>query len=45
MEKDPQQFTNLAGVSAYKDLVNSFKEKLKNKLSEVRTNDLNINYN
>jgi len=45
MEKDPQQFTNLAGISAYKDLVNSFKEKLKNKLSEVRTNDLNINYN
>jgi arylsulfatase A-like enzyme len=45
MEKDPQQFTNLAEVSAYKDLVNSFKEKLKNKLKEVRINDLNINYN
>jgi len=45
MEKDPQQFTNLAGMSAYRDLVNSFKEKLNNKLIEVRINDLNINYN
>lgn len=44
MEKDPQQFTNLAQVSKYKRIVKKMKRKLKNKLLEVRTNDLNIKY-
>ncbi len=45
MENDPKQFTNLAEMSKYKDLAAIFKEKLKNKLIEVRTNDLKIKYN
>ncbi len=45
MTKDPKQFTNLAGLSAYQDLITEFKEKLKNKLMEIRTNDLKIKYN
>ena len=45
MEKDPQQFTNLALSSEYLNLVNSFKKKLKEKLKEVRSNDLKIKYN
>ena len=45
MIKDPKQFTNLAGLSEYSGLVNSFKEKLKNKLNAIRTNDLKIKYN
>ena len=45
MEKDPKQFTNLAELKDYKVVVNTFKDKLKNKLKEVRVNDLNINYN
>lgn len=45
MENDPKQFTNLAEMSKYKDLVTLFKERLKNKLAEVRTNDLKIKYN
>ncbi len=44
MEKDPKQFTNLAGLPAYNDIVSSFKIKLKNKLIEVRSNDLKIKY-
>ncbi|MHA7109295.1 sulfatase [Sunxiuqinia elliptica] len=42
MEKDPQQFTNLAENPAYATVVDDFKEKLKHKLQEVRTNDLNL---
>lgn len=45
MIKDPKQFTNLARLSEYSGLVNSFKEKLKNKLNAIRTNDLKIKYN
>ena len=45
METDPKQFTNLAGLSAYSDLVTEFQNKLKTKLKEVRTNDLHIKYN
>ena len=44
MEKDPKQFTNLAGLSEYKLVIAIFKDKLKNKLEEVRTNDLEIQY-
>ncbi|TDO00024.1 sulfatase [Sunxiuqinia elliptica] len=42
MEKDPQQFTNLAENPAYATVVDDFKEKLKHKLQEVRANDLNL---
>ena len=42
MEKDPEQFTNLAENPAYATVVDDFKEKLKHKLQEVRTNDLNL---
>ncbi len=42
MEKDPEQFTNLAENPAYATVVDDFKEKLKHKLQEVRTNDLSL---
>lgn len=42
MEKDPQQFTNLAENPAYATVVDDFKEKLKHKLQEVRANDLSL---
>ncbi|MCD6544233.1 MAG: sulfatase [Flavobacteriaceae bacterium] len=45
MIKDPKQFTNLARLSAYQDLITEFKEKLKIKLLEVHSNDLKIKYN
>ena len=44
MENDPKQFTNLADNSDYAQIVASFKEKLKMKLKEVRTNDLGLTY-
>ncbi|MDO1498875.1 hypothetical protein Q2T40_00355 [Winogradskyella maritima] len=44
MNKDPQQYTNLALNPAYADTVALFQEKLKKKLTEVRTNDLGIEY-
>jgi choline-sulfatase len=44
MEKDPQQFTNLADAPKYKGIVKKMKRKLKNKLIKVRTNDLNTKY-
>jgi arylsulfatase A-like enzyme len=45
MSKDPKQYTNLASNPDYAEVVNEFKAKLKNKLVEVRTNDLGIKYN
>jgi iduronate 2-sulfatase len=44
MEYDPKQYSNLANNPQYEDLVNEFKEKLKEKLQEVRDNDLGISY-
>lgn len=40
MDKDPHQFTNLAGDPAYADQVTAFKEKMAEKLKAVRQNDL-----
>jgi iduronate 2-sulfatase len=40
MEKDPGQFTNLAGTPGYEPVVEEFKTKLAAKLKQVRTNDL-----
>ncbi len=40
MVKDPKQYTNLAINPDYADLVTEFQNKLKDKLQEVRTNDL-----
>ncbi len=44
MGKDPKQFTNLADNPKFASVVSDFKEKLKAKLREVRTNDLGIDY-
>ncbi len=40
MEKDPQQFTNLANLPEYSGVVNSFKKKFTKKMKEIRDNDL-----
>ncbi len=40
MEKDPQQFTNLAANPEYKTVVARFKAKMTAKMKELRTNDL-----
>ena len=40
MEKDPQQFTNLAANPEYKTVVEGFKAKMSAKMKELRTNDL-----
>lgn len=45
MEYDVKQYNNLAYNPHYKKIVTYFKEKLKQKLAEVRKNDLGINYN
>ncbi len=45
MKKDPKQFTNLAALPKYAQVVSDFQEKLRAKLQEVRTNDLEIDYN
>jgi choline-sulfatase len=44
MERDPQQFTNLAMLPKYSSVVKKMKGKLKNKLKKVRKNDLDIQY-
>jgi choline-sulfatase len=44
MKTDPQQFTNLAHIKEYKTVVKEYQQKLKDKLKEVRTNDLNYKY-
>lgn len=44
MENDPKQFTNLAESPEYASVVADFRQKLKDKLKEVRTNDLGIAY-
>ncbi len=44
MEKDPKQFYNLALKPDYAGVVAGFQKKLKQKLAEVRDNDLGISY-
>ena len=44
MNKDPKQFTNLASKLEFADVVSVFQRKLKEKLTEVRNNDLGIDY-
>jgi len=44
MIEDPHQFTNLAENEDYAEVVAYFKNELKDKLDEVRTNDLEIKY-
>ena len=41
MEKDPQQYTNLARDPEYTSVVDEWKGRLTGKLAEVRANDLN----
>lgn len=45
MINDPGQFTNLASVPEYKDVVSHFRSSLAYRLKIVRTNDLNLDYN
>ncbi|MEE4115359.1 MAG: sulfatase [Marinilabiliaceae bacterium] len=45
MINDPGQFTNLASVPEYKDVVSHFRSSLAYRLKTVRTNDLNLDYN
>lgn len=44
MENDPKQYTNLAYNTEYSKIVDEFQQKLRDKLEEVRTNDLGIDY-
>lgn len=44
MVNDPQQFNNLAHNPQYEDVVEMFKSRLKEKLAEVRDNDLGKTY-
>lgn len=44
MEHDSKQFNNLAPNPRYKATVDHFREELKRKLKDVRTNDLGITY-
>ncbi|MDT0552676.1 sulfatase [Urechidicola vernalis] len=44
MEKDPKQYMNLAMLPEYQKTVQKFQKKLKKKLQEVRTNDLEKTY-
>ncbi|MFV0553388.1 MAG: sulfatase [Mangrovibacterium sp.] len=44
MERDPQQFTNLAYNPAYAQVLEDMQQQLKAKLAAVRTNDLGIAY-
>lgn len=39
-ERDPKQYTNLAGKPEYRETVDRFKAKMVKKLAEVRDNDL-----
>ncbi|WP_339702408.1 sulfatase [Algoriphagus aquimarinus] len=44
MKKDPNQFTNLAMNPAFENVVTDLQKKLKQKLIEVRKNDLRVSY-
>ncbi len=41
-EKDPKQYTNLAELPEYAEVVKMFQERLAAKLQDVRDNDLNL---
>jgi len=44
MEYDEKQFNNLALNPRYKHIVKEFRQLLSDKLKNIRTNDLSINY-
>jgi iduronate 2-sulfatase len=44
VEMDPKQYNNLAHIPQYQKVVENMQQRLKAKLREVRSNDLNINY-
>jgi choline-sulfatase len=44
MEYDPKQYNNLAENPRYAEIVKDFRLKLQQKLSEIRSNDLDIDY-
>jgi len=45
MEYDPKQYNNLANNPKYEKIVLDFQKKLKDKLKQIRDNDLEIDYN
>ena len=44
MEYDSKQYNNLANNPKFQDIVQKFQAKLKDKLKEIRDNDLGIKY-
>ncbi|MFT7157057.1 MAG: iduronate 2-sulfatase [Parvicella sp.] len=44
MENDPKQYINLAYNREYSKIIDEFQQKLRDKLKDVRTNDLGIDY-
>lgn len=42
MKKDPGQFTNLAGKAEFRTVVEDFRNQLRQKLAEIRDNDLQV---
>src|SRR5699024_7018242 len=42
MEHDPKQYNNLANNPQYQEIVNAFQEQLREKLKDVRDNDLDV---
>lgn len=44
MQNDPKQYNNLANNPKYRHVVEEFQQRLKEKLKEVRDNDLDISY-
>ena len=44
IKKDPGQYTNLAKNPEYTQVVEQFKNRMAERLKEVRTNDLGLTY-
>ncbi len=44
MNEDPKQYTNLAEDPAHAETVSQFRTRMNQRLAEVRTNDLGIDY-
>ena len=44
MKKDPKQFNNLAINPDYQSTVDQFKERLTEKMKDLRNNDLGLTY-
>jgi hypothetical protein len=42
MQADPKQYTNLANTTEHADVVAGFQTQLREKLTEIRDNDLGV---